>query len=97
MPLNSLVVDSFAEIREVSHVIPEPPVEVILTPREQLLEKSDIPVSDYFYASDIISKESGWDHTIWNTAGSSAYGLCQSLPAGKMISAGEDYMTNPLT
>lgn len=45
----------------------------------------------------IIDQESGWDHDVWNTAGSGAYGIPQALPASKMASAGADYMTNPRT
>ena len=43
------------------------------------------------------TRESGWRTEIWNTAGSGAYGIPQSLPAGKMASAGGDWMTNPAT
>jgi peptidoglycan DL-endopeptidase CwlO len=39
--------------------------------------------------------ESGWDHRVWNRQGSGAYGIPQSLPASKMASHGDDYMTNP--
>jgi hypothetical protein len=42
------------------------------------------------------TRESGWQ-MVWNTAGSGAYGIPQSLPASKMASAGADYMTNPAT
>ena len=42
------------------------------------------------------TRESGW-RMVWNTAGSGAYGIPQSLPASKMASAGADYMTNPAT
>jgi hypothetical protein len=41
-------------------------------------------------------KESGWSHTATN-ASSGAYGIPQSLPAGKMASAGADWRTNPAT
>lgn len=61
------------------------------------LNQSNIPASDHGYADFIISSESRWNYTIWNTAGSGAYGLCQALPANKMASAGGDYMTNPVT
>lgn len=44
----------------------------------------------------IINKESGFNHLAENRS-SGAYGLCQSLPAHKMSSAGEDYLTNPIT
>jgi hypothetical protein len=40
--------------------------------------------------------ESGWQ-MVWNTAGSGAYGIPQSLPASKMTAAGADYLTNPAT
>lgn len=55
-----------------------------------------IAEEDYGYVDFIISKESGWSPTSRN-ASSGAYGLCQALPATKMISAGLDYMTNPIT
>lgn len=57
-----------------------------------------IAESDHFYVDFIISHEGGWDGvTKYNYAGSGAYGLCQSLPASKMMSAGSDYMVNPIT
>ena len=45
---------------------------------------------------ELWTRESGWQ-MVWNTAGSGAYGIPQSLPASKMASAGADYMTNPAT
>ena len=45
---------------------------------------------------ELWTRESGW-RMVWNTAGSGAYGIPQSLPASKMASAGGDYMTNPAT
>lgn len=42
------------------------------------------------------TRESGW-RMVWNTAGSGAYGIPQSLPADKMAAAGADYMTDPAT
>lgn len=45
---------------------------------------------------ELWTRESGWQ-MVWNTAGSGAYGIPQSLPASKMASAGSDYMTNPAT
>jgi hypothetical protein len=44
----------------------------------------------------IIKKESGWNFQAVNKS-SAATGLCQSLPAKKMASAGPDYLTNPTT
>jgi hypothetical protein len=76
---------------------PKPQLQAITGGPQKWLSKSNIPASDHSYADAIISRESGWRHTIWNTTGSGAYGLCQSLPASKMASAGSDYMTNPVT
>lgn len=56
-----------------------------------------IAESDYGYVDFIVGHESGWSPTKYNYGGSGAYGLCQALPAGKMSSAGSDYMTNPIT
>lgn len=61
------------------------------------MQAADIPQSDWPYVDSIITKESQWRHQTWNTLGSGAYGLCQALPAAKMASAGDDYMTNPVT
>jgi hypothetical protein len=55
-----------------------------------------IAVSDYSNMDYIISRESGWRVDAQNPS-SSAYGLCQSLPARKMASAGPDYLTSPTT
>jgi hypothetical protein len=43
------------------------------------------------------TRESGWRTEVWNYGGSGAYGIPQSLPAGKMAAAGADYMTDPAT
>ncbi len=61
-----------------------------------LMSAAGIASSDYAYVDYIISKESGWRPGAVNSY-SGAYGLCQSLPASKMASAGSDYRTNPVT
>ncbi len=61
------------------------------------MNAAGIAQSDWPYVDFIITRESQWRHLVWNTLGSGAYGLCQSLPAYKMASAGDDYMTNPIT
>ena len=61
------------------------------------LTTAGVDSSDWFYVDYIIFRESRWRYWIWNYQGSSAYGLCQALPASKMSSFGEDYMTNPVT
>ena len=62
-----------------------------------LMRAAGIPESDWMSVDYIIEHESSWQHNVWNKDGSGAYGLCQSLPATKMASAGDDYMTNPVT
>lgn len=64
--------------------------------KASLMAAAGIAESDYPYVDFIISHESGWRPGAYN-AGSGAYGLCQSLPASKMASAGADYLTNPVT
>ena len=64
--------------------------------KASLMAAAGIAASDYVYADFIISKESNWRPGALNS-GSGAYGLCQSLPASKMASAGADYLTNPVT
>lgn len=64
--------------------------------KASLMASAGIAASDYPYVDYIISHESGWRPGAYN-AGSGAYGLCQSLPASKMASAGADYLTNPVT
>lgn len=60
-----------------------------------IMAAAGISPSDYQYVDYIVSHESGWRTTAQNPSG--AYGLCQSLPAGKMASAGGDYLSNPVT
>ena len=61
------------------------------------LKKAGVNEADWFYVDYIVFRESRWQYWVWNMAGSSAYGLCQALPATKMHDFGEDYMTNPVT
>jgi uncharacterized protein YabE (DUF348 family) len=61
-----------------------------------LMTAAGISESDFAYVDSIISRESGWRPGAANSS-SGAYGLCQSLPASKMATAGADYLTNPVT
>lgn len=67
-----------------------------------------IAVSDYSYVDYIVSHESGWcltkaqgEHSCPavpdNAYTSNGYGLCQATPGYKMVSAGADWATNPIT
>lgn len=73
------------------------PVRPVSSNKQDLMAQAGIPQSDWSYVDSIISRESGWRHTIWNSTGSGAYGLCQALPGAKMASAGADWQTNPVT
>lgn len=80
------------------------PVVAPVAGREAWLVEAGIPQSDWQYVDCVIagcqgvSAEGGWAGVErWNQGGSGAYGICQSLPASKMASAGADYMTNGAT
>ena len=60
------------------------------------LRAAGIADSDFGYVDYIISHESGWNYHAVNRS-SGAYGLPQSLPAGKLASAGADWRDNPVT
>ena len=64
---------------------------------EQITAEKGITGNNKAIWADIITKESGWNTTIWNSSDSGAYGLGQALPANKMAPYGSDYMTNPYT
>lgn len=63
---------------------------------EDLMSRAGIPKSDWAAVSYIVSHESSW-RTNAREPHTHAYGLCQALPRVKMASAGDDYMTNPVT
>lgn len=60
------------------------------------MRAAGIADSDFGYVDYIISHESGWNYYAVNRS-SGAYGLPQSLPAGKLASAGADWRDNPVT
>lgn len=59
------------------------------------MDQAGIAKSDQGYANYIISNESGWRVTIYNTGGSGAYGLGQSLPGCKMMVLGPVKVSGP--
>lgn len=61
------------------------------------MEEAGIPSSWFNDFNTIITAESGWNPTIHNGNGSSAYGIPQALPGSNMASAGSDWRTNPIT
>lgn len=60
------------------------------------MRAAGISDSDFGYVDYIISHESGWNYHAVNRS-SGAYGLPQSLPTGKLASAGADWRDNPVT
>jgi len=61
-----------------------------------LMALAGISSDDFGYVDYIVSHESSWNlYATEPTSG--AYGLCQSLPASKMASAGSDWQDNPVT
>jgi len=64
--------------------------------KRELMRSAGIPEDMHVYVDYIIRRESGWRPGARNPS-SGAYGLCQSLPASKMASAGADWETNPVT
>lgn len=104
LPEQSKQTDRNANVEEEQKPVePERPPEKVVEQKiptggkYDLLKAAGIPERDWSHVDYIISSESSWRHQVWNMDGSGAYGLCQSLPASKMASAGEDYMTNPVT
>lgn len=74
----------------------EPAPQTPLTDKEQLMQAAGIPQSDWAATDYIVAHESSWNSAATN-ASSGAYGLCQALPKEKMASAGDDYISNPVT
>ncbi|UED84398.1 transglycosylase SLT domain-containing protein [Streptomyces profundus] len=73
------------------------PVQSSYTKAEIQAMARQIVAADQFQCfSDIVERESGWNHTATNPS-SGAYGLMQALPGSKMSSAGSDWQTNPAT
>lgn len=64
--------------------------------RPILAQLAGIDPEDWEYVDYIMYRESTWRPLLKNKS-SGAYGVCQSLPADKMATAGDDYLTNPLT
>jgi hypothetical protein len=76
-----------------TQVVTQPPVP---STHESLMNQAGITPEDYGAADYIVRHESSW-RTYVSEPTTGAYGLCQSLPAAKMASAGSDWRTNPVT
>lgn len=66
------------------------------TAREMMLSRYGWGDDEFVCFDSIIMRESSWRVNATNPT-SGAYGLPQALPAAKMASAGDDWLTNPVT
>jgi hypothetical protein len=73
----------------------KPQITAISLTKQEIMTAAGIPESEWAAVDYIVSHESSWRYTAVNSIG--ATGLCQALPGSKMSSAGEDYLTNPVT
>ncbi|MFC8870896.1 transglycosylase SLT domain-containing protein [Streptomyces sp. NPDC057148] len=62
----------------------------------QAMARQMVPSGQWQCFSNIVDHESSWNYKAVNPS-SGAYGLFQALPAGKYVSAGADWRTNPAT
>ena len=65
--------------------------------RNREIAKLVLSPGEFACMDAIVARESSWVRTVYNRAGSGAYGIPQALPGHKMRSAGADWRTNPLT
>jgi uncharacterized protein YabE (DUF348 family) len=99
------------EIQSVVTAKPSSQVEVIGTKadlppgsHEDWMAAAGISASDYGYVNYIVSHEGGWEPCKvqggaidCSYSGYIGYGMVQATPGGKMVSAGSDWRTNPIT
>lgn len=69
--------------------------------KQAVMAAAGIARSDYGYVNYIVSRESSWNPTAQGlprgSPSTGAYGLCQAYPGSKMVTAGDDWLTNPVT
>ena len=72
--------------------------EATLTDQQKTwLVAAGIAKSDWFFVDYIVTKESNWQPYVWNYAGSSAYGLCQTMMSLYRGEVAEDFDINPVS
>lgn len=92
----SEVVAPEPDTRHIPLAMPTPNTPAFGGNKYEWMKAVGIPESGWQYVDFIITRESGWRYTAVNSS-SGATGLCQALPGSKMVSAGADYLTNPVT
>lgn len=98
-PIQALEQPNLPKVEPVATIKPKPaPASstAVSGGKQDWLRQAGIPESDWKWVDEIINRESTWNYKAVNRS-SGATGLCQSLPANKMASAGADYLTNPVT
>ncbi len=69
--------------------------------KQALMAKASISSSNFAYVNYIVSRESSWNPFAQGfprgTPYTGAYGLCQAYPGSKMVTAGGDWLDNPVT
>lgn len=85
-----------AERSDLSDPVDIPVQSSYTTAEVQSIARSIVAADQFQCFSNIVDRESGWNHTATNPS-SGAYGLMQALPGSKMSSAGSDWQTNPTT
>jgi len=81
-------------VKQVEAPKPTPQPTTIALSKQEIMTAAGIPQSDWAAVDYIVSHESSWRNVVNNIG---ATGLCQALPASKMASAGDDYLTNVVT
>jgi len=103
--------ESRQEIQSLVTLEPKQQVEIIGTKvnlpagsHEDWMQAAGIAASDFGYVNYIVMREGGWEPCKvqggaidCNYSGSMGYGMVQATPGGKMVSAGADWRTNPIT
>ena len=62
----------------------------------ELMTQAGISTADQEHADYIITRESSWQHDVWNSQGSSAYGLPQRMMSAWPLQDGETFMADPV-
>jgi len=82
-----------SRVAQAESIVPEDPREIA---QQMMAEEYGWDASEFSCLDELWISESNWEVDATNPS-SGAYGIPQSLPAGKMASAGADWRTNPAT
>lgn len=102
------VIQSIVVSAPVPQVVARGTAVFVIGDHASLMAAAGISSGDYGYVDYIVGYESGWCYTKAqgehycpsvpdNAYTPNGYGLCQATPGSKMVSAGADWATNPIT